>query len=104
MLVVTGNSMISKILTLIRENEGLTLQDTAQRLGISPEEVLDYETGRKAPSEGIIEEYSNIFGVPVASIEFFSEHDIGGVIDTKHRLFFADKIVKLVEKLMESKD
>ena len=96
--------MINKILTLIRENEGFSLQETAQRLGISPDEVLDYETGCKTPGEDIIEEYSNIFGVPVASIEFFSEHDFGGGIDASHHLFFADKIVTLVEKLMQSKD
>lgn len=102
---VSGSTtMISKILTLIRENEGLTLQETARKLGISPDEVLRYEKGDVIPPDSIIEEYSDIFGVPVASIEFFSEHDTGGVLGKKTRLFFADKIVQLVEKLMQSKD
>ena len=95
--------MINRFLTLVRENEGLTIHETAHRLGVSPDEVLDYETGRQVPSEGMLEEYSNIFGVPVSSIEFFSEQETDSILSSNTRLFFADKFVQLVEKAMMCK-
>ena len=95
--------MINKILMLIRENEGITLQETARRLNISADEVMAYECGKALPSNNIIKRYSDSFGVPVSSIQFFSEEENNGILTKESRLFFADKLLQLVEKLLQNK-
>lgn len=100
-----GFPMIHKILTLMRENEAMTIGELASKLGTSEDIVLNFECGRVIPSAGVIEQYSEIFGVPTSSILFFSaEDDPDGILTTKGRLFFADKMIKMFEKLMKVQD
>nr|WP_321458244.1 helix-turn-helix transcriptional regulator [uncultured Cohaesibacter sp.] len=94
--------MINKFLTLMRENESMTIHEVASKLGVSSDSVLAYECGTIAPTPDIIEKYSEVFGVPVSSIQFFSKEDNNGVLSTKARLFLADKFVGMVEKLLAS--
>ncbi|WP_316859406.1 helix-turn-helix transcriptional regulator [uncultured Cohaesibacter sp.] len=95
--------MIHRILTLMRENESMTIHEVAHKLGVSSEAVISYEKGEVRPTPEIITRYSKIFGVPVSSIMFFCKDDSDGILTTESRLYFADKIVFLVEKLMKSK-
>ncbi|WP_320143299.1 helix-turn-helix transcriptional regulator [uncultured Cohaesibacter sp.] len=93
--------MLNKILTLMRENEGMTIHEVASKLCVSSEAALDYELGKVRPTPEIIKKYSEIFGVPVSSIMFFSKEDEDGILSTESRMFFADKMVVLVERLMQ---
>ena len=95
--------MLNKILTLMRENEGMTIHEVASKLSVSSEAALDYELGKVRPTPEIIKKYSEIFGVPVSSIMFFSKEDDDGVLSTESRMFFADKMVVLVERLLHAK-
>ena len=76
--------MLNKILTLMRENEGMTIHEVASKLSVSSEAALDYELGKVRPTPEIIKKYSEIFGVPVSSIMFFSKEDDDGVLS--HRI------------------
>ncbi|WP_319390287.1 helix-turn-helix transcriptional regulator [uncultured Cohaesibacter sp.] len=95
--------MLNKILSLMRENEGMTIHEVASKLGVSSEAALDYELGMVRPTPEIIQKYSEIFGVPVSSIMFFCKEDDDGILSTESRLYFADKIVVLVERLLHGR-
>lgn len=48
----------------LREREGLTLKQTAERLGVKEVSVLRWERGERIPKATIIEKYCNAFKVP----------------------------------------
>jgi transcriptional regulator with XRE-family HTH domain len=95
-LFCIGDEMLNEALRLIRVYHDAKQGDVAERLGISKSYLSEIEKGRKKPTLEIVEKYSSVFGIPVSSIMFFSEHIEGGRSVTNVRLAIAGKIVKLL--------
>lgn len=89
--------MLNEALRLIRVYHDAKQGDVAERLGISKSYLSEIEKGRKKPTLEIIERYSSVFGIPVSSIMFFSEHIEDGRPLKNVRLAVAGKIVKLLK-------
>ena len=47
----------------LREYEGLTLQETADKLGVKEVSVMRWERGERIPKVTVIENYCNVFKV-----------------------------------------
>lgn len=72
--------MLSEALRLIRVFHDLKQNELAERLGISKSHLCELESGKKQPSIGLIDRYSEEFGIPSSSILFFAEN----LVDHKH--------------------
>ncbi|MEY3901862.1 MAG: hypothetical protein RL189_1168 [Pseudomonadota bacterium] len=64
---MTGGPMtIAKLLKTLRENESLTLEEFAQRLGISKQHLCDIEKGRKVVLATRAAQFALLLGEPPA--------------------------------------
>lgn len=70
---MSRHTRLAEALRLIRVFHDLKQFELSDRLGISQPYLSEIESGRKEPSLGIIEKYSEEFRIPVSSILFFSE-------------------------------
>lgn len=59
---------ISKQIIKLRNKQGWTQQQLAEKIGVSKQSVSNWETGEKLPRMGKIEEMANIFNVTVSYI------------------------------------
>lgn len=94
--------MINKALKTIRQFHGTKQSELAIKLNISKSYLSEIESGKKPVSFDLLEQYSNIFEIPVSSLVFFSENlDNEGKISKKFRLAVTDKILKVMEWLSD---
>lgn len=61
-------NIISKQIIKLRNKQGWTQQQLAEKIGVSKQSVSNWETGEKLPRMGKIEEMANIFNVTVSYI------------------------------------
>jgi transcriptional regulator with XRE-family HTH domain len=66
--------MMAKALRFIRVFHDLKQTELANRLGLSKSYLSEIENGRKSPSIRLLEQYAEVFKIPVSSIVFFAEH------------------------------
>ena len=90
--------MLNRALRLLRTYHQLTQIELAKRLDISNSYLSEIESGDKTPGVELLQQYSDIFKMPVSSIILFSE-----TISSKRRtsdrvrVAAADKILRLLE-------
>lgn len=61
-------TIISKQIIKLRNKQGWTQQQLAEKIGVSKQSVSNWETGEKVPRMGKIEEIASIFNVTVSYI------------------------------------
>ena len=94
--------MLNKALRLLRTYHQFTQVELAARLGISNTYLSEIETGVKQAPFDLLEEYSNIFKMPMSSILLFSETiDSASKPGVKLRVGAAGKILRLLDWLAE---
>lgn len=91
--------MIERALRLTREFHRMKQGELAERLQISASYLSEIENGKKAPSLGLLEEYSKVFKVPASTFLLFKERAEGGV-DSKVSAH-ADRLLKFFEWVMD---
>ena len=51
-----------------RRNNGLTQAEAAEKLGVVPETVANWESGRAEPSVATLRKLADLYGVPLAEL------------------------------------
>lgn len=90
--------MLHQALKLLRTYHQLSQVDLAKRIGISSSYLSEIENKIKSPSLELLEQYANLFKMPLSSILLFSEsvnrqHKPGA----KLQVAAAKKIIRLLE-------
>lgn len=93
--------MLHRALKLLRTFHQLSQVELAKRLGISNSYLSEIESGRKSPSVDLLDQYSEIFKLPLSSILLFSEQLEGATPGNKLRVKAADKVLRLLEWVAE---
>ena len=96
--------MLGTALKLIRNFEGLSLNEAAKKTGLSKSYISEIENGQKNPTLDAIEKFSNAFSVPPSSIMFFSETLAEGEkeLSFKTRQFLSQKIIAIMTKISKA--
>ena len=94
--------MIHKALRLIRQYHQKTQSELAAELSITKEQLISIERGSLPVTSKQLENYSDIFDIPVSSLVFFSE-SIGkeGNYSKKIRSSLAGKALQVLEWMIE---
>lgn len=90
--------MLYKALRLIRQYHNLSKVDLAKKLSVTKEYLTSIESGKKAVSKELLEQYSTLFDMPVSSLVFFSESlEKEGKYSQKIRTNLAEKALAILE-------
>lgn len=95
--------MYDRALKTIRQYHRLSQSDLAEQLNISRSYLNEIERNKKEPSLEVLNKYAQRFDVPVSSIMLFAEQSANTAYD-KARVFFADKILKMLEWVADGAD
>lgn len=93
--------MLSEALRLIRVFHDMKQVELAKELGVSKSYVSEIENGNRTPSLDVVNKYSELFGIPVSSIMFFSENLDGPEKANKAKNYISSKVIdflKFIEK------
>lgn len=94
--------MINKALKVTRQYHELNVTSLADKLNIPCSTLRDIESGKRPINSELLQQYSNIFDIPVSSLVFFSESIVNeGKVAKKFRLSLAGKILKVANWLAE---
>lgn len=63
-----------------RKRAGLTQEEAAERLELSPESLKQYEGGRRTPPDTVVGRMVEVYGVPYLALEHSEETDTLGVL------------------------
>lgn len=88
--------MYDRALKTIRQYHRLSQSDLADQLQISRSYLNEIERDKKDPSLDVLQKYAARFEVPVSSLMLFAEQTQNTTYD-KARVFFADKVLKMLE-------
>ena len=91
---------IHKSLKILRTSHDLNQKELAAKLGISKSYLSEIESSRKAPSIKLLENYAEVFQIPVSSIIFLAEN-INADNLTEINSFVSPKIIALIKFLAE---
>jgi len=95
--------MYNRALKMIRQYHRISQADLADQLSISRSYFNEIEKGKKEPSLEILGKYSKRFDIPLSSLFLFAEQSDGTKLDST-RVFFADKVLKMLEWIAEGVD
>jgi transcriptional regulator with XRE-family HTH domain len=95
--------MYDRALKTIRQYHRLSQADLADQLDMSRSYLNELERKRKEPSLEVLSKYAKRFDVPLSSIMLFAEQAQSTKFD-KARVFFADKVLKMLEWVAEDED
>ena len=93
--------MLYEALKTMRVFHDLTQKDLADRLGISKSYLSEIENGKKVPALNLLEQYADIFEVPLSSILFFSENMGTDSPSAKARSLISSKVLALMRFIAE---
>lgn len=91
------NRMLGEGLRLIRVFHDVSQKDLAKKLDVAQSYLSEIEKGKKSPTLAILEKYSEVFGIPMSSILFFSEAMENNTPSEKARIAISKKIIRLLE-------
>lgn len=90
--------MLHQALKLLRTYHQLSQVDLAKRVGISSSYLSEIENKIKSPSLELLEQYANLFKMPLSSIMLFSESvNRQYKPGAKLQVAAAKKIIRLLE-------
>jgi transcriptional regulator with XRE-family HTH domain len=95
----TKRPTINEALRLLRLYSKLSQADLAERLGVSQSMISDIEGNRKSVSMDLLEGYSQALHIRMSQLLFFAEEIEGQPIARRGQLIFADKVLRLLEKI-----
>ena len=96
---MTERPMINDALRLVRLYWGMSQQQLAETVGVSQSLVSDIEAARKGVSLDLLERYSRALGIRMSQLLFFAEELEGEPVKRRGKLIFADRVLRLLEKL-----
>ena len=96
---MSKRSMINEALRLIRLYWGYSQVELADKLGVSQSIISEIESGQKSVSLDLLEKYSKSLGIRMSQLLFFAEEIEGEPIARRGRLIFAERVLKLLERL-----
>ena len=96
---MTKRPMINEALRLVRHYWGYTQKDLAETLEVTQSLVSDIENGQKSVSLDLLERYSAALGIRMSQLLFFAEELENEPIQRRGKLFIADKVLRLLDKL-----
>ncbi|MEM6398692.1 MAG: helix-turn-helix transcriptional regulator [Cyanobacteria bacterium P01_D01_bin.116] len=89
---------IDKALKLLRTSHDFNQKELAAKLEISKSYLSEIESAKKRPSIKLIENYAQVFQIPVSSIFFLAEN-INVNDSTEINSFVSPKIIALIKFL-----
>jgi len=89
--------MLYDALRMIRIFHDVQQKELAGRLHIAPSYLSEIEKGKKQPSLQLLQEYAEIFRMPLSSILFFSERMEDGNPADRVRLNVSGKVLALLK-------
>ncbi len=95
--------MYSRALKTLRQYHRLNQAELAEQMGISRSYLNEIENKRKEPSLEMLTKYADRFDVPLSSILLFAEQANEKKYE-KARVYFADKMLKILEWVAETED
>ncbi|WP_063658281.1 helix-turn-helix transcriptional regulator [Aliivibrio fischeri] len=97
--------MLNKTLKIIRQYHQLDISSLAFKLNITRNELVSIEAGKSTITPKLLQQYSNLFEIPQASLLFFSESIANeGKIAKKFRMALAGKILNVADWVAEKND
>lgn len=94
--------MVDRALRLLRLFHDMNQTQLAEKLGISKSYLCEIESGKKTASIGLLDRYSEVFGIPTSSLLLFSERLDNNSPADHVRLEVARKITILLEWISET--
>jgi transcriptional regulator with XRE-family HTH domain len=95
--------MYDRALKTIRQYHRLSQSELADQLHISRSYLNEIERNKKDPSLEVLAKYASRFGITLSSLMLFAEQSQNTTYD-KARVFFADKVLKMLEWASEGAD
>ena len=89
--------MQHEALRLVRVFHDLNQSELAERLGISKSYLSELESGKKAPTLELLQNYANTFGMPLSSLLFFAENVNNSSKSERARAAIASKALKMLQ-------
>ena len=65
-----------------RKATRLTQEEAAERIGVSPESMKQYESGRRVPPDGVVAKMVEVYDLPWLALEHSRATDQLGVLPT----------------------
>lgn len=78
---------------------GLSQKQIAAELDLSQSMISEIESGTKPVSMEVLEKYSENLNIRMSQLLLFAEELDGEPVKTRGRLFIADRVLKLLERL-----
>ncbi|MCX5618488.1 helix-turn-helix domain-containing protein [Bombella sp. TMW 2.2543] len=89
-------NMYDRALKTIRQYHRLSQSDLAKQINISRSYLNEIEHKKKEPSLAVLKKYADRFELPISSLMLFAEQESNKNFN-KARIFFADKVLKMLE-------
>lgn len=90
--------MLNHALKTLRQFEGMTQSELAQKLNISVSHLSEIETGKNTITLEMLNKYANYFEVPVSHLMLFSEQiENESLRSEKVRKFIAKNLLKAMD-------
>jgi len=92
--------MINEALRLVRLYWGYSQIEMSKELELSQSMISEIERGTKNVSMEVLERYSSKLGIRMSQLIFFAEEIEGEPPQSRGKLIVANKVLKLLDKLM----
>lgn len=89
--------MQHEALRLVRVFHDLNQSELAERLCISKSYLSELESGKKAPTLELLQNYADTFGMPLSSLLFFAENVNNSSKSERARALIASKALKMLQ-------
>lgn len=89
--------MQHEALRLVRVFHDLNQSELAERLCISKSYLSELESGKKAPTLELLQNYADTFGMPLSSLLFFAENVKNSSKSERARALIASKALKMLQ-------
>ena len=87
-----------------RKATRLTQEEAAERIGISPESMKQYESGRRVPPDGVVAKMVEVYDLPWLALEHSRATDQLGVLPEVHIQPLPTATIALTNRLQSATD
>jgi transcriptional regulator with XRE-family HTH domain len=92
---MSKQSGVSRALKLVRQFHRLSQTEVADRIGVSKSYLSELESGKKAPTVELLQNYSNEFDLPASSLLLIAERLEGKGSPDQHKK--VDRVLRFLE-------
>lgn len=87
-----------------RKATRLTQEEAAERIGVSPESMKQYESGRRVPPDGVVAKMVEVYDLPWLALEHSRATDQLGVLPEVETKPLPQATITLTNRLRDAAD